>query len=480
MSVKEQQLQLLFSLLSRAQKTAFGEAHNFSQIISYEQFCEQVPICLYEDLTEEIEQIKSGQPNRLWPGSIDKFAVSAGTTGKGKHLPLSAERLQSDCRFMRLIALSYLNSWQRLRSVWGKHVSLPGTVEQQDKIKLGEISGFTALRSPWWIRPFLLDKPEQLVQLPFKEKFERVLQEALDANPKVIVAVPSWILTLFQEAVKRTGKQSVSEIWPNLQLLICGGVKLANYRPHLEKLYGNSSLDFIETYGSSEGYFAYSDHLEKDDLKLVYDNNIFFEFIPNPLPDKKSLSIQPSVPLWEVKPDEPYAMLVTTNAGLWRYAMNDVVSFTSTDPPRIKVKGRLGDMLDDYGEALQLFEAEEVLQTALEESDLKMGAFTVGAFLSSEQELPCHYWFIQFADPIHKQTLNRLATLLDRKLQDINRHYAIRRESGALGAPNVQSITQQDINRWMEQNDRNRAQGKLPTLLQDKEDITFFMRNYSS
>ncbi|MDZ7694532.1 MAG: GH3 auxin-responsive promoter family protein [Balneolaceae bacterium] len=479
MSVKDQQLRILFSLLSKAQHTQYGKTHNFSQINTYPDFCEALPICLYDDIKPQIEEMKRGQEHILWPGAITKYAVSAGTTGQGKHLPLSAERLQSDCRFMRRVAFSYLKKWSRIPSIWGKHLSLPGSVEQQNGNQIGEISGFTALKSPWWIRPFQLQKPELLTQLPFKEKFEKVLESALNRNIKVIVGVPSWILTLFQQAIKRTGNKTVSDVWPNLQLLICGGVKLANYRLHLEKLYGRPNLDFIETYGSSEGYFAFSDNLQKNDLRLVCDNDLFYEFISDPLPKMESLSIQPTVPLWEVQPNQPYAMLVTTNAGLWRYAMNDVVTFTSVDPPRMEVKGRLNEMLDEYGEALHLYEAEEALHQAARELGLKTSAFTVGGWLKYEQELPQHYWFVQFVDPIHTQTLQKLASIIDEKLQKMNRHYAIRRESGALGTPKIRSITQQEINNWMEHSHRQQAQGKLPSLLQNKDDIAFFMRDES-
>lgn len=475
MSVKKQQLKILLNLLAKGRATEYGRQYSFERIERYADFCDQLPICFYEDIEARIKSMKQGTADILWPGKISQFAVSAGTTGQGKHLPLSQERLKSDCQFMRRVAFNYLNKWSRIPAVFGKHLSLPGTIEQDDELLIGEISGFTALHSPWWLRPFHLITPARLTKLPFREKFETVLDTALQSNIKVIVAVPSWILTLFQRALEKTGKKTASEIWPSLKLLICGGVKLANYRPHLEKLYGHRHLDFIETYGASEGYFAYSDDLEKDDLTLVCDNNIFYEFIPNPLPDMESLSIQPTVPLWEVEPNQPYAMLVTTNSGLWRYAVNDIVKFTSVDPPRIQVIGRLNEMLDDFGEALHLYEAEQVVDQTAKKIGIEICAFTVGGFILSEQEVPRHYWFIQFVDPVHRQTLQRLGKMLDQALQQKNRHYAIRRESEALGAPVINSITQQDINRWLEQQGKEHAQSKLPKLLNDSQDIDFFL-----
>ncbi|MDX1639444.1 MAG: GH3 auxin-responsive promoter family protein, partial [Balneolaceae bacterium] len=380
----------------------------------------------------------------------------------------------SDCRFMRLVSLDYLNSWRRVRSIWGRHLSLPGSVEQKEGYMVGEISGFSAQNTPWWLRLFQLNDPEELTKMGFDEKFERALDSALQADLKVITAVPSWILTLFHQALERTGKEAVSDIWPNLHLMVCGGVKLAGYRSHLEKLYGSNPPDFIETYGASEGYFAFGDCQRQSDLRLVYDNDIFFEFVPDPLPDMESLSIQPSVPLWQVETGQPYAMLVTTNAGLWRYAVNDIIRFTATAPPRIEVLGRLSEMLDTYGEGLYLYEAEQALNKACDDVKVKYTSFTVGSDLESERETPRHYWFVQFSEPVHTERLQKLQQKLDEILQEINRHYAIRRESRALNSPVVKSIDQQDINSWMDVTNRKQAQGKLPSILTNSSDIAYF------
>ncbi|MDX1618181.1 MAG: GH3 auxin-responsive promoter family protein, partial [Balneolaceae bacterium] len=302
----------MVSLLAKGLRTRYGRRHNFGDVHSYADFSDIIPIGFYPDLKEDIEAMKKGEPDILWPGEIHNFAASAGTTGSGKHLPVSEERLASDRRFMRKVALGYLQRNPKIYRLFGKHLTLPGTVEERNGIRIGEISGFSAQRSPWWLRPFQLADPRQLTRLPFKEKFDTVLQASLQANVKVIVAVPSWILTLFQRALEATGKSSVSEIWPKLQLMVCGGVRLTNYRPHLEKLAEGLELDFIETYGSSEGYFAFTDDPKRDDMRLVYDSGIFYEFSPEPLPDMESLTIQRSLPLWEVEAGVPYAMLVTT------------------------------------------------------------------------------------------------------------------------------------------------------------------------
>lgn len=418
--------------------------------------------------------MKEGQPDILWPGTIQQFAVSAGTTGEGKHLPLSNARLASDKRFMRKVAISYFKQRPNPLRLIGKHLSLPGSIEKKGSFMVGEVSGFTALDAPIWLRPLQLENPAKLTTMNFQQKFNLLLKKALDADVKVITAVPSWILTLFQHALKETGKESIAEIWPNLNLLICGGVKLDNYRPHLQKLMGSGSPDFIETYGASEGYFAYSNDMERDDLRLVADNGIFFEFIKNPAPNDAggdNYSGQEALPLWEIETSVPYALVVSTNGGLWRYRVRDIIEFTSADPPRIRMKGRVSEMLDDFGEALYIYEAEDALQSSLRKMNLQESTFTIIPKLSDETELPRHHWLIQFSEDLNDNNLQKLAENIDRNLRDINRHYATRREGGSLGSPVVYRLTQQQVNRWLEAGNRTGAQGKLPKIIRENQDL---------
>lgn len=470
------QMQVLFSILDGGVRCRYGWQRDFETIQTYRDFIERTPIVGYEDLESDIEAMKSGREDLLWPGKVDRYAVSAGTTGEGKHLPLTDGRMLCDRKFMQRIAWKYFKKHPNPFTHAGTYLSLPGTVEQKNGILLGEISGFSATQSAWWLRPFHLDSPKKLAFMTFREKFDRVYDKALQSDLHGIIAVPSWILTLFQRALEQTGKSSVAEIWPNLELIVAGGVKLANYRSHLDKLADGLDIDYIETYGASEGYFGFSGQPGDDDLELVYDNGVFYEFIPNPLPDPDSLPIQEAVPLWEVETDLPYAMVVTTNAGLWRYGMNDVVTFTSVDPPRIKVSGRISEMLDEYGEALHIQEAEQALKEASKEIGKETTAFSIASVLSSEHDLPHHRWFVQFSEPVHTDTLKRMAAALDDKIREMNRHYAIRRESNALGQPTIQSITQSDINAWLDYSGRHSAQGKLPRVLRDEDDLEFFSK----
>lgn len=474
MNNQETQQKLLSQLIREARETAFGQQHHFAHIGSYEDFSRQVPISFYKDISAQIGQLKKGASDIFWPGTVSRFAVSAGTSGEGKHLPLSGQRLGSDRRFMRKIALSYLKQRPNFLDIIGTHISLPGFLENKEDFQIGEISAFSAQHAPFWLTPLQFFSADELVNLPFNKKIERVLDNAADIDVRVMTAAPNWILTIFQRLLEQTGRKSIAEIWPKLKLVICGGVKLDNYRPHIRNLLGSDEVDFIETYGASEGYIAYSDDLRQRDLKLVFDNGIFYEFIPNPLSGHDAMSIQETVPLWEVETGIPYAILVTTNAGLWRYALNDIVEFQDTKPPRIEVKGRVSEMLDDYGEALYAYEAAETLHKTAEQLSITIGNFTVGAQMASSRQLPRHYWFIQTPKPLHNDTLLRFAKKLDAALQQENRHYAIRRASKTMGEPQVFTITQQQINIWLQQKDKEKAQGKLPSMLRDDKDIEFF------
>lgn len=464
-NIKQQQWRELKSLLNTAAQTKIGYKHDFESIGNYDDFQKRIPAHSYSHVKDDIQRLKEGVSDICWPGKVQQFAVSAGTSGEGKHLPFTDARRQSDKRFMRKVVLSYLKQRPNIFRLAGRHLSMPGSVEQHGNLKIGEISGFTALHAPAWLRLFQIADPKKLTTFSFREKFELLLDKAIDSNLKVITAVPSWILTLFQETLKKTGKSSIANVWPDLKLLVCGGVKLANYKPHLEQLAEGLSLDFIETYGASEGYIGFTDDLNKDDLAMVIGNGIFFECIPHPLPNIDASSIQETLPLWEVETGVPYGLLMTTNAGLWRYTLNDIIQFTSTDPLRFEVKGRVNNMLDDFGEALYLYEAQQALDEVAENMNHKIGVFTISPVLENKDTIPFHRWFVQFTAPVHTETLSRLASEIDKKLQLINRHYAIRRETDALGAPKVKSISQSDINTWLERNNKANAQGKLPKVL---------------
>lgn len=460
----------LRGLLNAATDTLWGKKYGFEALRGYDEFASRVPVLSRDRLREMTGELKSGAENLAWPGPVRHFAVSAGTTGEGRHLPVTRARLRSDRRFMRKVTLSYLRRHPNVLRLAGSHLSLPGSLEDREGWTAGEISGFTALQAPAWLRWLQVIDPEEAVRMSFARKMEEVRRRATEISPRVIVSAPSWLLTLFQGILEDTGAENLREIWPRLRLLVCGGVRLSSYRSHLVRLIGPPSPQFIETYGASEGYFAWSDLPGRDDLRLAVDNGIFYELVPDPLPHAEAAGIQQTLPLWEAETGRPYGLVVSTNAGLWRCPVNDIVSFTSLDPPRLLVRGRVNEMLDDYGEALHLHEAEEALDGAAGKLGLEdtPGPFAILAYLP-EDGAPRHRWYLRFGRTPHRDLLERLGREVDRRLRRVNRHYHTRRESGALGAPEMRSLRQSDITRWLEATGRDRAQGKLPRVIREED-----------
>lgn len=463
--MKEAQLANLRSIMATNKATEFGKAHQFNRITRLEHLKHYVPIHNYEDIKPLIERMKNGESDVLLKGVIQNYAVSAGTTGEGKHMPLSKERIASDQRFMRMVSLSYLAQRPNIFPFLGTHVSLPGGIETNEDypdIKMGEISGYLAKHSPKWLSIFQVRSPEQMINESFEVKFEHAIAEAIENDVRQITAIPSWMLKFFQQALERTGKKSIKEIWPNLRLLICGGESLTTYKPHFQKLCDGLELDFIENYGASEGYFAFSDDLESEDLKLVTDNGLFYEWIPEPA-DVDDLKSAETVPTWEVKPGIPYAMVITNNSGLYRYILNDLIEFTDVDNPRIKVLGRLNDMLDQFGEALEGWEAEEALSKVAKNHNADYSIFTIGAALDGKDSLPQHHWFIQWVHaPNDAESFKKE---LDQKLKEINRHYNNRRNSEAIGEPRLYSLNKDILEKWKVEYFNLGAQTKTPKMI---------------
>lgn len=471
---RKQQLRILKKNLAKAQDTVTGKKYNFRTIKSYSAFKKQVPFHTYADIEKEINQIKNKSADVLWPGRIQNFAVSSGTTGKGKHLPLSNERLTSDYRFMRRIVTTYLKQKTSL-SIWGPQLSLPGSVEynEEKNYYIGEISGFLAKMVPFYLRPFQVLPTEKLVRMSWREKFDLCLETAVKKDIRVINAVPTWTLILFQKALELTGKKYIAEVWPNLKLVTGGGVSLRIYKESLQKLCGPLQPDFIEFYGASEGYFAFTQAIHSEELSLVTDNGIFFEWYPY---DKLNSTFKNDlvIPTWQVKPKVPYVLIITNNSGLWRYPVNDIVEFTDTSKLKMRVIGRVSDLLDDYGEALYYTEAEKALSDIAKQMGINYRNFLLSAQLDNEFDKPRHLWFIHWETP--PTDLTDIAKQLDCNLQKQNRHYAIRRESGALDKPKLFNVNDDILTTWINSGKGISAQTKVPHIIHDDTTLKRLIR----
>lgn len=459
-------------LIRRAQNTVFGREHNFEAIKSYEDYKNAVPVTSYDYFHHLIERAKKGEPDTLWPGKINRFAISSGTTGKGKHIPVTDERLISDGRFMRRVALNSFRNPRRVLTPVGYQLSLPGTIREEtiegNTLEMGEISGFLGAITPWYLRFFQLIPNDKLVRMNWKEKFELVRKEGLKSDIRVINASPSWILILFQKVLQETGKTTIADVWPNLQAIFCGGVALSNYLEALEEMTEGLNIDYYENYGTSEGYIAFNSRGYGNELDLVINNNVFFEWMPADENGKVDFDNDTPVPTWEVEKGRQYGVIITSDSGLWRYRITDLVEFSSLNPLQVKVVGRTSDMLDYHGEALTYQEAYDAIDDVCRQMNVEFTTFTMTSLFEESHSRPYHFYFINWRErPNNTEEFSRR---LDEKLRQINRHYQIRRSSGVLALPKVYPISNDQIQRWITSNPEI-TQTKMPEIIHNTDDV---------
>jgi len=464
------QNKILNKFIRYAAETEFGKRHNFSSIKSYHEYKQAVGLTTFKDYDVYREPMKRGVPNLTWPGSANKFAISAGTTGKPKDIPINDDRERSDKLFLRRVALSYLSKNPNIFRLFGKQLSLPGTIEKDPDypgVIFGEISGHLALMAPPILSRIQVIPPEESVWMNFKDKLEIAVEKGTKADLRVITALPSVMLRYFQLALEHTGKDNVGDIWPNLKVLVAGGEPLPSYRKHLETLSEGMNLHFIENYGASEGYFAFNTDQNRTDMKLVVDSNVFYEWIPNPSQNRDELSKQPTIPTWDIEEGKPYGMVVTSNSGLWRYLLNDVVIFTDLDQPRIRVAGRASDVLDNYGETIEALHVQEAMENVTAEHGGVFSSCTVGVVHNSEKESPFHVWFVQWAQ--RPDDMEKFVDAIDHELARTNRSYMIRRNGNAIDRPQFFALTKEAISEWQREHMKVKAQTKFPRMIHDHD-----------
>jgi hypothetical protein len=472
------QERVLRRLLQRAAHTAWGQRYGFAELVQARDvvraYQERVPLHTYADLRADVERMREGAVDVCWPGRIRHFAVSSGTASAGTLLPVSHEMLWANRRFSIEVGLNYLLQSGRLSFLGGSHLALPGSADENLRYPgtwTGEISGLLARYAPWYVRLLYQAVPERLLTLPnWEEKLRAIAQHTVQKDIRLVVMAPTWGLVLFkllfEEASRRRGRPvtTVREVWPNLQVFISGGVALSSYRALLEEMIGNPPPDFVETYGASEGFFAFQSTLDDPAMLLHLDNGIFYEFVPlsarnHPDPPRHTIAT--------IEPGVRYALYVTTCSGLWSYAVRDVVRFTQTRPPKLIVAGRTSEMLDLYGEAVFGEEAQAALEEACRQTQARVRNYHIAPKPAAPNRLPTHQWLIEFEQP--PQQLADFAHCIDAYLQRVNRHYKIRREAGAFALPEVVALAPGAFYSWLRQHRvRLSGQTKVPCMQPDR------------
>jgi hypothetical protein len=418
-----------------------------------------------------IERSRKGEQNIFWPTTIKWFAKSSGTTNaKSKFIPVSSEALE-DCHYKSskdLLCL-YLNNNENSQLFTGKSLRLGGSKElyQDNGTVFGDLSAILIDNMPFWAE--LSSTPSNKVSLmsEWETKLQAIIKESVQENVTSLAGVPSWMLVLLNNVLEQTGKENLFTVWENLEVYFHGGVSFNPYKDQYSRLLPRKNFNYYEIYNASEGFFAIQDRNNADDLLLMLDYGIFYEFIPM---ETYGTSEQITLPLWNVKVDRNYAVIITTNAGLWRYKIGDTVRFTSTNPYRIKITGRTKHHINVFGEELIIENAEEALKTICIKTGSEIKDYTVAPIFMEGKEKGAHEWIIEFRKP--PEELAYFTEILDNALKSLNSDYEAKRYNNiTLKLPKVHIARENLFYDWLKSKDKLGGQHKIPRLSNKRDYI---------
>lgn len=460
----EVQYELLFSLLNFAKNTEIGKEYDFTSIKSYKTFTERVPIRNYEACQHFIERSRQGENNVFWPTPIKWFAKSSGTTkSKSKFIPVSPESLE-DCHYAasKDLLCMYLNNNENSQLFTGKSLRLGGSKElyKENGTIFGDLSAILIDNMPFWAE--FSSTPSNRVSLMsnWEHKMQAIVKETIEENVTSLAGVPSWMLVLLHEVLTHTGKQNLLEVWPNLEVYFHGGVSFTPYVDQFKKIIPKNNFKYYEIYNASEGFFAIQDQNDSNELLLMLDYGIFYEFIPM---NTYRTEEEYAIPLNEVELDKNYAILITTNAGLWRYKVGDTVRFTSLRPYRIKITGRTRHHINVFGEELIIENAESALKKVCKCTECEIVDFTAAPIFMDGTEKGSHEWLIEFKK--HPNDINQFIELFDKALMDLNSDYEAKRFNDiTLKRPTIHVAREKLFYDWLKDNDKLGGQHKIPRL----------------
>ena len=472
----EVQEELLQHLISKGRNTEVGKRYDFASIRTYEDFARQIPVTTYEEIEYDIERARQGTRNIFWPGHIKFFAKSSGTTSaKSKFIPVSLESLE-DCHYAasKDLLCMYLNNNPDAELFLGKSLRLGGSKElyEQNGTVFGDLSAILIDNMPFWAEFSSTPSNDVSLMSDWETKMQAIVDETIMENVTSLAGVPSWMLVLLNHVLEKTGAESILEIWPNLEVYFHGGVSFEPYRDQYQKILPSSDFRYYEIYNASEGFFAIQDQNDSNELLLMLDYGIFYEFIPM---DTYGLETEKVIPLSEVEVGKNYAIVITTNAGLWRYKIGDTVRFTSTSPYRIKVSGRTKHHINVFGEELIIENAEAALKKTAREHNLEVVDYTAGPIFMEGREKGAHEWIIEFKNPPTDMT--DFSCQLDLALQEVNSDYEAKRYNNTtLNPPKVHCAREKLFYDWLKENNKLGGQHKIPRLSNSREFVEELLR----
>lgn len=471
----EVQQELLMQLIRMAEHTLVGIKYGYQDIRSYQTFSERVPIRAYEDIAPEIEQTRLGAQNIFWPTPIKWYAKSSGTTNaKSKLIPVSKEALD-DCHYKggKDLLCMYLNNNEGSKMFEGKSLRLGGSKQSgANDTFFGDLSAILIHNMPKWGTYSSTPSIEVSLMEEWEAKMKAIVQESMHENVTNFAGVPSWMLVLLNKIVQESGKSDLTEVWPNLEAFFHGGVCFEPYREQFQKIIPKSSFQYYETYNASEGFFGIQDKNGADEMLLMLDYGIFYEFIPMSEFDS---TIRRAIPLSEVELGVNYALVITTNSGLWRYLIGDTVRFTSLNPYRIKVTGRTKHHINVFGEELMIENADRAVTKACELTGLEFVDYSAAPIFMVDDKNGGHEWIFEFKNP--PQDLSKFSRILDNTLKELNSDYEAKRYNDmTLNFPKVNIARPNLFYDWLKQKNNIGAQHKIPRLCNTREYLDALLR----
>lgn len=461
----------LRKLLDAAKHTEWGRAYDYENTFTPEQFRKRVPLQTYESLKPFIDRIRKGEQNVLWNTDIKWFAKSSGTTNdKSKYIPVSQESL-NDCHYNggRDMISIHCNLHPETQLFTGKNLALAGSLITEHRgyyeMQHGDLSAIVINNLPVWAEFFRAPELSIALMDKWDEKLEKIAQSTMNENVVSLAGVPSWMLLIMKRVLEEAGKKSISEVWPNLEVYFHGGVSFAPYREQFRDIFNKPDLNYLELYNASEGFFGIQDQRDSDELLLMLDYGIYYEFIPmeniheeNP----KTLS------LYEVKPDINYALVISTNAGLWRYMVGDTIKFSSLNPFRFRITGRTKHFMNAFGEEVMVDNTDRAIALACENTKAQIKEYSAAPVYMNNRESGAHEWVIEFE--ILPDSLKQFSHELDMALKSLNSDYEAKRyQNMILKEPIIHTVSKDTFYQWFKLKNKLGGQHKIPRLSNDRK-----------
>ncbi len=472
----EVQNEVLYDLLSEAKNTAFGREYDFKNIRNYESFAEKVPIRQYESIEPLIERNRRGEQNVFWPSKIKWFAKSSGTTNaKSKFIPVSDEAID-DCHMKagKDMLCLYINNNENTQIFNGKGLRLGGSsaIYEDNDTYFGDLSAIIIENMPFWADFSSAPSQKTALMSEWETKMDAIVRETVREDITSLAGVPSWMLVLLNRVLEVTGKDNLLEVWPNLEVYFHGGVNFKPYKEQYDRLIPKKGFRYYETYNASEGFFAIQDRNDSDEMLLMLDYGIFYEFIPM---DEFDGENSVAIPLERVELNKNYALVISTNSGLWRYLIGDTIKFTCLKPYRIKITGRTRHFINVFGEELVVENAEDALNVACRETDAQIADYTVAPVFMNGEKSGGHEWLIEFRKP--PGNLDRFTEVLDNSLKQLNSDYEAKRyHDMTICMPKVHTARTGLFYEWLKSKNKLGGQHKVPRLSNQREYLEELMQ----